>query len=47
MINAFSTNDDLNLAQLVYYVDAGRDYTPRIIWRMNRKRYMRENASSP
>ncbi|EDW4372063.1 hypothetical protein AAA67_002866 [Salmonella enterica subsp. diarizonae] len=41
MTDTYATDDDgLKLAKLVAYVDDGRDYTARIIWYMNRKRWL-------
>ncbi|EKQ9924487.1 hypothetical protein JJG61_001751 [Salmonella enterica subsp. enterica serovar Panama] len=48
MTDAHATDDDgLKLAKLVAYVDDGRDYTARIIWYMNRKRWLHEKRIAP
>ncbi|EIM5529122.1 hypothetical protein LNM54_000831 [Salmonella enterica subsp. enterica] len=47
MTDAYATDDALKLAKLVAYVDGGRDYTARIIWHMNRKRYIHEKRIVP
>ncbi|EIP3425395.1 hypothetical protein LSE82_004176 [Salmonella enterica] len=48
MTDTYTTDDDgLKLAKLVAYVDDGRDYTARIIWYMNRKRYLHEKRIVP
>uniref|UniRef100_UPI003A90B952 hypothetical protein n=1 Tax=Salmonella enterica TaxID=28901 RepID=UPI003A90B952 len=48
MTDTYATDDDgLRLAKLVAYVDDGRDYTARIIWRMNRKRWLHEKRIIP
>lgn len=48
MTDTYTTDDDgLKLAKLVAYVDDGRDYTARIIWRMNRKRWLHEKRIIP
>ncbi|ELD4017633.1 hypothetical protein QI600_003474 [Salmonella enterica] len=47
MTDAHATDDGLKLAKLVDYVDDGRDYTARIIWRMNRKRWLHEKRIIP
>ncbi|EEP0994693.1 hypothetical protein HAY25_001642 [Salmonella enterica] len=47
MTDAYATDDALKLAKLVAYVDDGRDYTARIIWYMNRKRYIHEKRIVP
>ncbi|ECH0824137.1 hypothetical protein FPD09_21345 [Salmonella enterica] len=39
--------DGLKLARLAGYVDDGRDYTARIIWHLNRKRYLHEKRPVP
>ncbi|EEI4447978.1 hypothetical protein G0S15_001343 [Salmonella enterica] len=47
MTDVSATDDALKLAKLVAYVDDGRDYTARIIWYMNRKRYIHEKRIIP
>lgn len=48
MTDTYATDDDcLKLAKLVTYVDDGRDYTARIIWYMNRKRWLHEKRIIP
>lgn len=48
MTDTYTTDDDgLKLAKLVAYVDDGRDYTARIIWYMNRKRWLHEKRIVP
>lgn len=47
MTDVFATDDALKLAKLVAYVDDGRDYIARIIWYMNRKRYIHEKRIIP
>ncbi|EJQ8147443.1 hypothetical protein N8J30_004149 [Salmonella enterica subsp. enterica serovar Newport] len=47
MTDAWATDDGLKLAKLVAYVDDGRDYTARIVWYMNRKRYIHEKRIVP
>lgn len=48
MTDAHAIDDDgLKLAKLVAYVDDGRDHTARIVWRMNRKRYLHEKRIVP
>lgn len=47
MTDAYATDDDLKLAKLVAYVDDGRDYTARIVWYMNRRRYLHEKRIIP
>ncbi|ASD86120.1 hypothetical protein QON05_003094 [Salmonella enterica] len=47
MTDTHATDDGLKLAKLVAYVDDGRDYTARIIWRMNRKRWLHEKRIVP
>lgn len=48
MTDTYTTDDDgLKLAKLVAYVDDGRDYTARIIWYMNRKRWLHEKRIIP
>ncbi|EHL2771757.1 hypothetical protein KCE64_001656 [Salmonella enterica subsp. enterica serovar Hvittingfoss] len=47
MTDAWATDDGLKLARLVAYVDDGRDYTARIVWYMNRRRYLHEKRIIP
>ncbi|ENH8631341.1 hypothetical protein ABWW30_003959 [Salmonella enterica] len=48
MADMFTVDDDgLKLAKLTAYVDDGRDYTARIIWHLNRKRYLHEKRPVP
>ncbi|EJA5986221.1 hypothetical protein OD507_002705 [Salmonella enterica] len=41
----FDTDADLVLTKIV--TDDGRDHTARIVWRMNRKRYLHEKRIVP
>ncbi|HAG2283338.1 TPA: hypothetical protein G8W61_003671 [Salmonella enterica] len=47
MTDAYATDDGLKLAKLAAYVDDGRDYTARIVWYMNRRRYLHEKRIIP
>lgn len=47
MTDAYATDDGLKLAKLTAYVDDGRDYTARIVWYMNRRRYLHEKRIIP
>lgn len=47
MTDAYATDNALKLAKLVAYVDDGRDYTARIVWYMNRRRYLHEKRIIP